>query len=275
MRFKAFIKDSLARLGVLDYGIFILNDQVKGFSRARLSHNLRYRLKSAPDGLPIPPAYLIWLVIGRSDIQAFLESGTVHAHQVIRRALEESGLDLDAFDAVLDFGCGCGRVMRHWKDLKHARLYGSDYNPKLIRWCRRHLPFAQFETNQLAPPLNFQAGQFDFTYARSVFTHLTQELQFAWLDELWRVLKPGGYLLFTVSGDQFLDWLTSAEAEQYRAGHMVVRAGELEGKNYCAAYHPPQYVSRELISDRFELVRFDPGDASKPFCMQDTYLLRK
>jgi hypothetical protein len=89
------------------------------------------------------------------------------------------------------------------------------------------------------------------------------------------VLKPGGYLLFTVSGDQFLDWLTAAEAEQYRDGHMVVRAVQLEGKNYCATYHPPEYVSRELVRDCFKVVGFRPGDVAEPFCMQDTYLVKK
>jgi len=218
---------------------------------------------------------LIWLVVGSSDVQAFLDSGEVHAHNVIRHALEKNGLALDRFDTILDFGCGCGRIMRYWKDLEHARLYGSDYNPTLIRWGRRHLPFAQFETNRLAPPLGFQAGQFDFVYARSVFTHLAQDLQFAWMDELWRVLKPGGYLLFTVSGDQFLDLLTPAEAKQYQAGCLVVRAGEMAGKNYCAVYHPPQYVRQVLIRERFDVADFIPGDAAGPYRLQDTYLLRR
>jgi SAM-dependent methyltransferase len=275
VQIKELVKGALARLGILDYCIFILEDQVKGFSRFRLSRNLRYRIGGAPDGLPIPPGYLIWLVVGSSDIQAFLNSGAVHAHQVIRHTLEKSDLALDRFDAMLDFGCGCGRIMRHWRDLQHVRLYGSDYNPILIRWCRYHLPFARFETNQFSPPLSFQSNQFDFVYARSVFTHLTRDLQQAWVDELWRVLKPGGHLLFTVSGDQFLGWLTSSEAEQYRAGRLVIRDGEMQGKNYCAVFHPPSYVRQELIGERFDVVGFVPGDAAKPYQVQDTYLLRR
>jgi len=163
--------------------------------------------------------------------------------------------------------------MRYWKDLQHVRLYGSDYNPILIRWCRRHLPFAQFETNQFSPPLRFQPDQFDFVYARSVFTHLAEDLQSAWMDELRRVLKPGGHLLLTVSGDQFLSWLTPSEAEQYRAGRLVVRGGEMEGRNYCAVFHPPSYVRQELIGKGFDLVDFIPGDAAKSYRLQDVYLL--
>lgn len=275
VRIKESLKAALDHLGVLDYCVFLWEDQIKRFSLFRLRRNLRYRVQGAPDGVPIPPAYLIWLVVGRSDIQAFLDSGSIHAHDVIQGMLAENDLDLADFDAVLDFGCGCGRIMRYWKELGHPRLYGSDYNATLIRWCRRHLPFAQFETNRLVPPLEYSDGMFDFVYARSVFTHLDRELQFDWMEELHRVLRPRGYLLFTVSGDQFLDRLRSSEVDQYRAGQLVVRAGELEGKNYCAVYHPPEFVRQELVGDGFEVVDFTPGDGAKPFCRQDTYLLRR
>lgn len=273
--FKKLVKGALARLGVLDHCIFMLEDQIKRFSPSRLSRNLRYRIQGAPDGLPIPPGYLLWLVVGSSDIEAFLDSGAIHAHEVIHHTLKENGLALEHFDTILDFGCGCGRIMRYWKDLEHTRLYGSDYNPTLIRWCRRHLPFAQLEINHFAPPLSFQTGQFDFVYARSVFTHLADDLQFAWIDELRRVLKPGGHLLFTVSGDRFLNLLTPSEAEQYRAGHLVVRAGEMAGKNYCAVYHPPRYVRQVLLREKFDVLDFVPGDTAKSYWLQDVYLLRR
>lgn len=272
---KEFVKGALARLGLLDYCIFIWEDRAKRFSISRLSCNLRRRIQGAPDGLPIPPGYLLWLVVGSSDVQAFLDSGAIHAHEVIQRTLARNSLTLEHFDAILDFGCGCGRIMRYWKNLEHTQLYGSDYNPILVRWCRRHLPFAQFKTNHIAPPLSFPAGQFDFVYARSVFTHLAEDLQFAWMDELWRALKPDGYLLFTVSGDQFLNSLTSSEAALYRAGQLVVRAGKMAGKNYCAVYHPPQYLHQALIKEKYDIVDFVPGDAARRYCLQDTYLLRR
>jgi SAM-dependent methyltransferase len=274
MRPKELVKEALARLGILDYCIFVWEDQIKKFTLARLARNLHRRIRGAPDGLPIPPAYLLWLVVGSSDVQAFLDSGAVHAQQVIRYTLERNALTLERLEPVLDFGCGCGRIMRYWKDLENLQLNGSDYNPILIHWCRRHLPFAQFEANCLEPPLGFHSGQFGFVYARSIFTHLAEDLQFAWMDELGRVLRTGGYLLFTVSGDRFLSLLTPVEVERYQAGHLVVRAGEMEGKSYCAVYHPPQYVRQVLIGERFDVVDFVPGDVSKPYCLQDTYLLR-
>ena len=62
---------------------------------------------------------------------------------------------------MLDFGCGCGRVMRWWKDLESTRLHGTDYNPYLVAWCRQNLPFAEFSVNGLEAGLDLPDGHFD------------------------------------------------------------------------------------------------------------------
>ena len=71
-------------------------------------------------------------------------------------------------DAVLDWGCGCGRVIRQWGQVENTQIYGSDYNPELIAWGRSALPFARLSTNGLAPPLPFPDDSFDFLYGISV-----------------------------------------------------------------------------------------------------------
>jgi Methyltransferase domain. len=95
--------------------------------------------------------------------------------------------------------------------LKKAKVYGTDYNRKLIDWCRQCLPFAEFETNELSPPLAYRDAQFDFIYAFSVFTHLTESLQQGWLAELSRVLKPGGHLFLTTQGAAFAQEYASSD----------------------------------------------------------------
>jgi len=274
MQFKLFAKNLMTQMGLLDFSIFLLEDQFKSFKWSKLLHNLQHRWQGAPDGLAIPSAYLMWLVVGASEIHGFLNSGIAH-RDVILGMLDENNLAFEQFDTVLDFGCGCGRIMRYWKDIQHVQLYGSDYNLTPIHWCRKHLIFAQFEVNQLLPPLNFESEKFDFIYARSIFTHLTREGQLVWIDELRRVLKPSGYLLFTVSGNQFLKQFTDIELEHYQAGKIVVRDSKWEGKNYCAAFHPPQCISPQLLGDNFQVTSFWPGSVTKPYCMQDTYLVKK
>ena len=62
---------------------------------------------------------------------------------------------------------------------------------------RQHLPFARFTQDARRPPLPFAAASFDAAYALAVFTHLGEDLAHAWMDELARVLRPGGHLLVT------------------------------------------------------------------------------
>lgn len=190
-------------------------------------------------------------------------------HDVLRR----NGVAADALKSILDYGCGCGRVIRHWPFDGAARLFGTDQNPRLIEWCQHHLPFASFDVNDLRPPLRYGNEAFDLVYALSVFTHMTEDLQLLWMEELRRVLRPGGYLLMTTHGASYLNQLDPAQQAEFRSGQLVVRNTEFAGSNECGAFHPEQYVREKLI-DGFEVLDFVP-EGAKGNPTQDVYLLRK
>ncbi|MFT4583127.1 MAG: SAM-dependent methyltransferase [Gammaproteobacteria bacterium] len=234
--------------------------------------NARYRLRSGPDGLPIPNAPLRFMVSGGTDIAGFLEMGQLGADS-IQSTLSKNGLDIGDFQSILDFGCGCGRVIRHWKSLDKVQVVGTDYNLELIDWCRENLSFATFKSNQLAPPMDFENERFDCIYALSVFTHMTEQLQFDWMAELTRVLKPGGYLLFSTHGDHYQDRVKPEDLARYKAGKIVVANQELAGTNYCTTFHPQSYVESTL-SRGFQIVDFIPQGA-KGNPEQDLYLFQK
>jgi ubiquinone/menaquinone biosynthesis C-methylase UbiE len=224
----------------------------------------------ASDGLPIPPLDLIFLVIGTREPIGFIEGGRTIAHQSIVTALAKHGLDLNGFHAILDFGCGCGRLMRHWRYLTKPRLYGADYNPALVEWCRDHLTFAQFQVNQLEPPLSFPDEQFDFVFCGSVFTHFTETLQFAWLRELQRVSMPGASVMITTHGEHYARQLPPDLQGQFRAGMHVVVHQESAGQNACGAYHSEQYI-RNTLAAHFDIVDV----IAKGWDTQDIVVLRK
>jgi ubiquinone/menaquinone biosynthesis C-methylase UbiE/uncharacterized protein YbaR (Trm112 family) len=221
-----------------------------------------------PDGLPLPPGDLVHLVVGTEDVEWYIKSGRTSADN-IRRVLVKNSLALEKFRAVLDFGCGSGRIMRHWKDLAETELHGTDRNPALVAWCRQNLRFAQFAVNPLVGRLAYESAKFDFIYAFSVFTHLTEGQQLFWIEELSRILRPGGYLYLTTHGEAYLPQIPEELQPRFRNGQLVVCGAEHAGENMCAAFHPETYV-RARLAHSLTVVDFLPGEFP-----QDVYLLRK
>lgn len=148
----------------------------------------------------VPPLPLRRNVQGEAAPQAFLDLGH-RSRRDIAAALESIGRHITDFTQVLDFGCGCGRTLRWFDDVPAStQFFGTDVNPDAIAWCRQHLTFASFRVNQMLPPLDYPDNTFDFVYALSVFTHLTEEQQFLWMAELKRIMQPNGLILLTFLG---------------------------------------------------------------------------
>jgi SAM-dependent methyltransferase/CBS domain-containing protein len=228
-----------------------------------------------PDGLPLPPPDVMQLVSGiyrtAHGYRSFYDRG-VRSAETVRSVLTRNGAGLEDLEAVLDFGCGCGRVMRHWRGIRDVALHGTDYNPALIAWCRTNLPFASFQLNGLEPALDYPDASFDFIYSFSVFTHLDAEIQLPWFAELKRVVRTGGLVMLTLFGKNRLRRLEAQDREAFLAGELVVHRGEEVGTNACTAFHPEGYV-REVLGAELELVELNPSGA--PEIGQDVAVFRK
>jgi SAM-dependent methyltransferase len=214
----------------------------------------------AEDGLPLPPSRLRAQAGPRhADPAFFLRSGRRHT-ELISELLRTNGSAIEELESMLDFGCGCGRVVRYWSKLHGRRVCGCDVNPKMVEWCRANLSFADFTVNGLSPPLPYGSSSFDLVYAFSVFTHLPRDLQHAWIDECFRVLRPEGYLLISTLGEHYLslERLTESERRSFSNGDVVVLYVGSPGTSLCSAYHPPEYVHGKLAAE-FELLSFLPA----------------
>ncbi len=232
------IKALFLKLGI--YGPFWwVRGYIRSWAPSTLFANFRWR-RLNPDADPVPPPRLIYDVINDYKIEVFIETGLKSAAK-IEKALKKAGFPINDFTSILDFGCGCGRIIRHWPAKTNAGLSGSDYNPKLIDWCSDHLDFGRFFANDLEPPLECGNGNFDLIYANSVFTHLDEQLQNSWLVELRRVLRPGGVLVLTTHGDAWRGGLDPRERRCYESGAIVVRSASSSGSNLCETYHAPKY----------------------------------
>ncbi len=234
--------------------------------------NRALRRSGVAGPLPLPPPRLSFLVQWVYDLECHYESGKL-GYACIVDSLERNGYSPRSFKRILEFGCGCGRLLRHWEKQDGQSLHGVDYNADLVSWCSHHLSsVAKFETCGHIPPLSFAEGMFDFVYASSVFTHFDDSQQGPWLQELCRVLKPSGLLLITTMGVTRLQQLSLSERASFREGLLVVKHAKYAGTNICGAFHPKKYVLRK-VSPMFRLLEYEPGGAIDH--NQDIFLLQK
>jgi SAM-dependent methyltransferase len=175
---------------------------------------------------------------------------------------------------ILEWGCGPGRIIRHIQAAfpGKAAVYGTDYNPETIVWCNANIHSARFVLNTLHPPLNFGADRFNFIYSHSVLTHLSETVSHEWMDELYRVARPGAVLVMTTHGDSRLNLLLPEELEVYRKTGIVVRGNVNEGKRLFRTCHAPVYL-REKLFKKFEVL--EHVEAGFPYSEQDVWILRK
>jgi SAM-dependent methyltransferase len=216
---------------------------------------------------PQPPARLISRVHGTSEPDGFGRTGRVVALDIYGAA--GARVDMDQPLRILDFGCGCGRVMGYMGEIAPASaIHGSDIDGEAIAWCEANFGGEvrrgrfSFAVNRDRPPTAFDPGYFDLVYGISVFTHLPEDMQFQWLAELRRITRPGGILVLSVQGAALIrGHLAPEEARQFeRKGFHYFPYGGTEGlpDYYQAAWHDRSYIDR-VWSEYFEVLEQVPG----------------
>jgi ubiquinone/menaquinone biosynthesis C-methylase UbiE len=98
------------------------------------------------------------------------------------------------------------------------------------------------------PPSELESDSFDLVYAISVFTHLDERMQFAWLGELQRVTKPTGYVLLTVHGKHYQLQQPPEIQRRIETGFYFLETAPATAglpSFYRAAFHNKEYVLRD------------------------------
>jgi len=120
---------------------------------------------------------------------------------LVVHAFSTAGCDLPDTGTVLDFGCSSGRILRVLAAYRPGlTCVGCDPNAEAIAWAGEHLPMARFLTSPTVPPLDFETASVARAYAISIWSHFHADAGLAWLDEMHRVIEPGGALLLTTHG---------------------------------------------------------------------------
>ena len=201
----------------------------------------------AKTNVVMPPKHLVARAHGVPDASAFDHIGRVIALDIFSAVTPH--ISLDRPYKILDFGCGCGRVTRFLRLIfPNASIHGTDIDTEAIEWCRHNCSGMDFSTNNDRPPLPFETNSFDFVCAISVFTHLPEEMQFQWLDELRRITRKTGHLILTFAGDHLIRPHLSKESIDAldRSGffHHAYKRTEGLPDYYQATWHSTGYVKR-------------------------------
>ena len=199
----------------------------------------------------LPPAFLRKRIHGSEDINTFEQVGRAVASDVIGYLGRVQALGPEF--RVLDFGVGCARVMKPLLELAREALpgrtiewHGCDIDAQAIEWCQAFLSGrGTFAVNATMPPLPYPDRFFDFVYSISIFTHLPESMQFAWLEEINRVLKVGGEAV--ISTHSFGPPRKRKEERLIAHGfhHGGGKGAEGLPDFYQTSYHTREYIERE------------------------------
>ncbi|MEA2222757.1 MAG: hypothetical protein QOH83_1133 [Solirubrobacteraceae bacterium] len=163
----------------------------------------------------------------------------------------------------LDFGCGSGKVMRHFlPEAADCELWGCDIDERSVDWINAELspPLHAF-ANAEVPPLDQPTASFDLVWSVSVFTHLTDHWA-GWLAELHRVLRPGGLAIVSFLGGAMYEVWTEEAWDPDRIGMTVLNHGQDWELGGPTVFHSPWWLL-EHWGRAFEIVQMREGIAPR------------
>lgn len=185
-------------------------------------------IRNTLPGLPPPDLQLRWNGAAGLELltqgKAFYRRARAELARHGERRLDEA--------AVLDFGCGWGRLTRFFiRDVPQGSLYGCDPVDSILEICRESGIPAQFDLSDERPECLPFERPFDLVVAFSVFTHLSEPAHEACLRAIHAGLAPGGLLVATIRSPAYL------------LGHELgAELARQLGEDPLAAFERPQYL---------------------------------
>lgn len=221
------------------------------------------------DGLSRPilkkiPIELMRYTTNMETEENFQRSGFEIYTMLSAATVKHSGKPMHQHGLILDFGCGAGRIMQFQP--AGTNFSGCDVNQRLVDYTLSQFPQADIYQNTFTPPLKWADDSFDLIYSFSVFSHLRQPDENAWLKELVRVGKPGALYLITIHGDWFIEAtagpdraMIEAAGFYYREVHTRQGSDMDFPEGYEASYHTSRFI-RENWSEYFFVLEIYRGD---------------
>ena len=202
--------------------------------------------------------------------------GGYYEANMIVDALELAGGSIGSVSRALDFGCSSGRAVRvlaaAYPEIEWS---GVDPNREAIAWAQEHLTDIRFAVSPTEPPLPFGDASLDLVFAISIWSHFGEDAALRWLDEMHRLLIPGGYLVMTTHGPQSVAYdgqigsrpphqLQQIRDELYRRGFWFAPefgpAGDhgVKHQEWGTAFMTPEWLLRN-VTGRWDVAHYAVG----------------
>lgn len=161
---------------------------------------------------------------------------------------------------VLDFGCASGRLTRYLDMHEGVEAFGVDANPAAVEWCQLNLARVVTLLQAGRQKLPFGEGLFDLVYANKLFAEVAPSRMRQCLDEITRVMAPGGLLLAITFGPTALAAIGASASLQATWRIDAARADEINGILLQEGrVHLPSRADADEPDDRDGPTFIDPG----------------
>jgi len=215
--------------------------------------------------------------------------GDFYTSDLVLDLLNFSNIPLFPNQSILDLGCSSGSLLRilNWF-YPEICWKGCDPVETSITWATNNLDDIEFFKSEQEPPIQMVDSSFDGIISISVWSHHNKQASKLWFKEVHRLLKKGGWFLFTTHGLHSLvhnirnldkgkeRWISIYEGllqsdfvfeqvwmEEDESGNLA--------DNWGNSYVKPEWIFSELMQD-FELISFKRGLNQQN---QDVYLFKK
>jgi SAM-dependent methyltransferase len=139
---------------------------------------------------------------GRWELQEFMKTGEREVALLYHR-IDELQLTRPGRRA-LDFGCGVGRLTQALAR-RQERVVGADISRGMVDLARRLNQYGdrvEYLCTAEAGLDTLPARAFDCIYSNIVLQHVVPELSVGYLEQFFRLLAPGGLLIFQLPSHQ-------------------------------------------------------------------------
>jgi len=146
----------------------------------------------------------LWDYYSRTSPYKDIYFSNIYAHDILNIMNKENNLN---HKIILDFGCGAGHLLNEMSNQYTPHTYYAlDFSRESIEKIRKTKTNFKIETVLVKNyPSKIPDNAIDICFMLEVVEHLNDDYLSSSLDEIYRILKPNGYLLITTPNNETLN----------------------------------------------------------------------